>query len=809
MSLPASESWLLADKLRVPRLSDDVRRRDRVTRLIDQAVRQRVTLITGPVGSGKTVACASWAASAARRRRVAWLTVDGADRAPARFWAHVAAALDGDTAPAHPVVLMLDDIHKLAGSEAAGSLDLLVHHAPPAMRLILSGRFAPGLQLAKLRLGGELAALGEAELACTEDEAEACFGTLGLAADPAERVALLGRTEGWMAGLRLSTQDSAIAADYLRDEILGPQSTPVQEFMLRASLAGELTAELGDHLTGEPGSGRILDRLSRENSFVCQVGEERYRFHPFVADLLTAELRRQSPEIIPELLGNIADWHAVRGETTSAARFAADAGDWVLAARLLADGGLTGLLPERAPELAAALSQLPAEVRHADPATDAALAAAWLSMGEPDAAAAPLNQAERAVVRAAPALPELELWLAALRVMGEPVAAAAAAATGRGLAHEHAAVAGTPAEQRSLGVLWLALGTAALRRHDGPAAGAALRHAERRFAMAGPAAMRERAGGWRGLTEAFGGDLVAAEAALAGLSRTDPATDCLAALTAAQCALDRDELAAAATFLGTARSVPFAALPGEPDPWLLGELIGARVRLADGDVSGARAALARLREHPEAVRGMTDVLAADIALQADGPPRHDQHDSPLAQGRVLFARGDAAGALAVAECHLDDGTPRDRLVALLLAVVAQRRLGAPDAATGLLQQALMLAEPHRMCRPFLDGGTPVRSAMTVLTRPESHVAGFAARVLQRFSYQAPAGHRRGGHVAPLSGSELAVLRFLASHLTNQEIAEALCLSVNTVKTHLRTAYRKLGVTSRRAAIARGERLGLL
>jgi LuxR family transcriptional regulator, maltose regulon positive regulatory protein len=262
LSIIAGESWLLAEKLRVPR-PHDVCRRDRVTRLIDQAVRQRVTLVTGPAGSGKTVACATWAA--ARRHRIAWLTLDEGDREPARFLAHVTAALEDD-----PAVLVLDDVHELADSEAAPSLDRLVHHAPPSLRLILSGRFTPGLQLAKLRLGGELAALGEAELACAEDEADACFGALGLRATPAGRAALLSRTGGWMAGLRLialagpadgDVRDSPIAAEYLRDEVLGRQPAPARDLMLRASLAGELTADLADRLAGEPGSGQILDRL--------------------------------------------------------------------------------------------------------------------------------------------------------------------------------------------------------------------------------------------------------------------------------------------------------------------------------------------------------------------------------------------------------------------------------------------------------------------------------------------------------------------------------------------------------------------
>jgi len=64
-------------------------------------------------------------------------------------------------------------------------------------------------------------------------------------------------------------------------------------------------------------------------------------------------------------------------------------------------------------------------------------------------------------------------------------------------------------------------------------------------------------------------------------------------------------------------------------------------------------------------------------------------------------------------------------------------------------------------------------------------------------------------VEPLSDRELDVLRFLAEHRTNQEIAQAMCVSVNTVKTHLKNVYGKLGVHSRKRAVTRAKELGLL
>jgi LuxR family maltose regulon positive regulatory protein len=181
---------------------------------------------------------------------------------------------------------------------------------------------------------------------------------------------------------------------------------------------------------------------------------------------------------------------------------------------------------------------------------------------------------------------------------------------------------------------------------------------------------------------------------------------------------------------------------------------------------------------------------------------------------MLIAEGDFKSALdAVGPC-LDGGadgvTLHEQICGLLIAAVAHRRLGSTEEAAALLEQALALAEPQGAYRAFLDGGATVRSAMTVLIPPTSRHASFAGRVLERFDAQAPRGSGPAAAVSvPLTDSERAVLCFLPSHMTNEEISQALFLSINTVKTHLRSAYRKLGVSSRREAIARARRLGLL
>jgi LuxR family maltose regulon positive regulatory protein len=219
-----------------------------------------------------------------------------------------------------------------------------------------------------------------------------------------------------------------------------------------------------------------------------------------------------------------------------------------------------------------------------------------------------------------------------------------------------------------------------------------------------------------------------------------------------------------------------------------------------------------IAEAEAALRAGNSGRARALLLLADDGERPARGDAALAEADLLLSEGDFRGALRAAGPYLDAaaGTAWERTRARLVAAVAGRRLGDTVAAADRAEQALGLAEPQGAYRVFLDGGPAVRAAVTVLVPPTSRYAGFAGRVLERFDSCAP---RRGGPAdqgsVRLTESERAVLRFLPSHMTNEEISEALFLSVNTVKTHLRSAYRKLGVGSRREAIARGRRLGLL
>ncbi len=883
----AQSTRFLEGKLQIPQPHFPVLRRRRITGLLDQAARNRVTMISGPAGAGKTVACATWAGATAQNRRVAWLTVDAEDQ-QAWFWAYVCAALARlrgipahvlrsleDTRPdrfplrlveaaqlfTEPVVLILDDVHELADPAVLSGLDLIIRHAPGTLRLVLSARQPPALQLARLRVSGELADIGGADLACTTDEADAYFAMLGIDVDHGARDELLRRTQGWMAGLRLAAMrahsapqpgakitdlvgDEPIVTDYLWDEVLGKQPPATRMFLLRTSITEEVSGDLADALTGQGGSARTLERLSRENSFVEVVDRERggYAYHPLLREVLTAELHREIPHEIPVLLRRAARWYAAHDQPFRSVRCAAQAEDWDYAAQILAEAGAGVASPGSTADLESVLALFPPDRSADDPAVAAAWAAARLWDGDHEGAAAYLENGDLALDRAAPAMRRvMEPTLAALRVMlagcrADPDPALLAEAGP--LAERCAAAATAQPEHRAAGLLWFAIGVARLRRWEIQPARHALRHADRQLAAGNLAGLQARARAWRALAEAWFGDLSAAQRSASDVPATrglDPATAGaaaeLAALARAQVSLRRDDLASAQQLIEGISSGLAGQFPGEPPVSAMAALIRARVLLADGDATAAIAAASRLREtYGPAYLALSDVITVaegDAALRAGNTGRaravlllveegehFDGADGRLLRGGLLIADGEFKAALEAVQPCLDEATAgvtrHERISGLLIAAVAHRRLGNTDEAAALLEQALALAEPDGAFRAFLDGGAAVRSAMTVLIPPTSRHAGFAGRILERFDAQVPQGAAPAARASvPLTDSERAVLRFLPSHMTNEEISQALFLSINTVKTHLRSAYRKLGVSSRREAIARGRRLGLL
>ena len=410
----------------------------------------RVTVVSAPPGSGKTVLLRSWIGAAALAERAAWVPVGRDERDPQRLWLAVLDALrrtvpgpalvrpltaapdlDGwaiverllaDLAPLRDQLwLVIDDLHELDSDQVLRQLELLVMRAPAELRFVLATRHDVRLGLHRLRLEGELTEIREPDLRFTADEARELFDAAGVKLPEPAVAVLHERTEGWAAGLRLAALSLAghpdparfaeefsgterTVAEYLLAEVLDRQPAAVRRLLLRTSVLERVNGELAGLLTGDEGGERVLQDLEEANAFVVSLDAARswFRYHHLFAGLLQLEQRRTEPGEVAALHELAAGWLAGHGFPVEAIRHAQAAQDWDRAARLLADHWPGLYLSGQAATVHALLAGFPAGASSADAELAAVTAADELAQGSLEAAERYLEVAERGAASVPP-----------------------------------------------------------------------------------------------------------------------------------------------------------------------------------------------------------------------------------------------------------------------------------------------------------------------------------------------------------------------------------------------------------------------
>jgi LuxR family maltose regulon positive regulatory protein len=378
---------LVATKLHIPLLLADRVSRPSLVAELRNGSRARLILVSAPGGAGPTTRRASGRADPAEDRPFAWLSLDGRDNDPVRFWNYVLAAVrtvapdagagvddalrsaGGDvtdlalpllvnalTSLPEPIVLVLDDYHVITSADVHQSMEFLIDHLPRTVQVALAGRSDPPLALARLRARAELLEIRAADLRLSTEETTALLNrSLGLGLAPEQVCVLRERTEGWAAGLQLvglslrgrEDRERYIASfagddrqivDYLVAEVLGRQSPAVQDFLLRTSIVTRLTGPLCDALLDRTDSARQLAQLERANLFLVPLDERRrwYRYHHLFGDLLAHELSLALPGEVVSLHRRACAWHLREGLVAEAIAHAIAAGDYHEAAELIA-----------------------------------------------------------------------------------------------------------------------------------------------------------------------------------------------------------------------------------------------------------------------------------------------------------------------------------------------------------------------------------------------------------------------------------------------------------------------------------------
>jgi LuxR family transcriptional regulator, maltose regulon positive regulatory protein len=783
-------------------------------------------------------------------------------------WALVERLLS-DLAPLDEQLwLVVDDVHELDPDQALRQLELLAMRAPPGLRFVLATRYDLRLGLHRLRLEGELAEIRAGDLRFSLAEAQELFAAARVELPGPAVMVLHEQTEGWAAGLRLAALAAAghpdpqrfaaqfsgterTVAEYLLAEVLDRQGERVRRLLLRTSILDRVNGELADLLTGDQGAERALQDLETANAFVTSLDGARswFRFHQMFAGLLRLELRRTAPGEVAGLHRAAAGWLAGHGYPVDAVRHAQAAEDWDLAAQLLA-GHWPGLyLDGRAGAIHELVTGFPADLTAADARLAVVTAADELARGSLEAATRYLTLAERELE----SLPEAgqgqaRLLLAVVRLLlarqqGDLTAVIEGAGRLPGMAERAGSdpvAPGLGEDLRALALISLGSTERWAGAHDD-----SKQHLERGIELARrigrpyleftglvhwatemprsiatekprsieaeahyseQAIELARRHGWTD-DPAFGVACSTLGAALAVQGRTNEAEPwiqraernvrtetepaaCLAiryvrGLLEQARGRDAEALAAFQAVEPLARQI---ASPQYILPRARAQQVDCLVRLGQAERAGQLLdGLSEAdRDHPE-IR----IAAAELRLAEDNPGAAHSELAQVLAGPVPVVLG-------------------FRMVTLyVLEAVARDRLGDQTAAEIALEHSLELAEPDGVMLPFL-----LSPVLGLLERHAPHRTAHASLIAEIRSLYAgakpvPRPPSPGPPAEPLSDSEIRVLRYLPTNLTAPEIARELSISPNTVRTHIKSLYAKLGTHRRAGAVERARALGLL
>lgn len=838
--------------------------RPRIVESIERGLDDGLVVVRGPAGGGKTSAIAEWAARTSRQGT--WVSVRSDTVERFAFWEHVLRALGADRGPDGRMrlglgtedqlrralaqafdelshTLVVDNYHLVADRAIDEDITWLLGHS--TCSFVLSSRtvqsFESGTLAARL---GPTVVLPE-DLAF--DRAESRLAVAAAASLPSALAdAVFDRTLGWPLGSRslafelshagadadIDVAMSAVTAALTAENPIVPASlagSTALDAATRVAIAEWLTRDLANALAPDADTDALLDRWEREG-----LGSWTDTSHGAVFSLQTfvraALLERQSQLPRPIVVGlrrAYADWADRHGNPSIAGEQALTLGDWELLSDL-AQRHFTRIMVVHRAEWSRILAAVPFERLRRYPA----LAAVYIQLLNADSGASDrLRAIATVLINSIGPLRHRgsttdQLWrnasvLAAERISGRYSAAAItveriATLIDSLLPDEHEALSAL------LPVLYTHIGTTRLYNGDLVGAVVPLReallsdvgtqwsHLHARSLLALIAALRGDLGavdrhthtidtkitipGWRGTYSAAGYHLARA---MMHVERFDPASA-------------RAELSELDRHYDTI------------EHWPLILHVRALIALAENASAAAAAMLPdqiRVRSKRTSTSSWMKALMAsthsDLLLAAGetgaatrATAQLDDAQSPAAASaaaRAALAGGDYTRAIAVTNRLIGHAgaSPRTLADALLVRAVSRHQSGLTEEAAISLRQAIGVLDQYGLRMPLAL--VPRESLVELLPHLDSATRLSAETLLvavpSRLETSAPA--------AKLTSRELAVLAELTHEPSTQAIAASLFVSPNTVKSQIRSIYRKLGVSTRAGALAVAETMGLL
>jgi LuxR family transcriptional regulator, maltose regulon positive regulatory protein len=760
------------------------------------------------------------------------LVMEGFEVAPGRAW------------------LVLDDLHAVRSTESLASIELLARRLPTGTHLVIASRSDPPIGLPRLRVQGRLRELRAADLAFTAEETDALLHLRHLDLPERSVQTIFERTEGWAAGIAIAAMalagtedapeflerfdgDDHAVADYLGAEALSAMSEELRAFLRRTCVCSRLTVGLAQRLSEREDAASVLDELVREGLFTQRLGRGRdgYRYHELLRTYLAADLRRLASSEDRRRLHRIAgEWWVSQGEYLHAIDHFRRAGDVEQLLAVASRRVLGVILDGRAQAVGRTFARFGEDLCSvpqlavlgaiaANQLADRETADRWLAEIDLDRVMSgprsPLRTLTASAYLARARLGDRrDLDLADLVVLLDDLDAEGSgdrdlelyALYNRGVARGYLSRYDEAVEDlgRATALARTSRRTSALVDCLSFLAGARTLRTEL-VAMRGEAEEAIELARLNGWTRAMGVTNAHVDLAWFAFLRADQ-SEAAAHLDAARSAREQHIDADIAIGL-SAVELFVAAADGEG---VFEALRGFRAALELGNDAPVAPAIVAFTA-PLLVRicldlgehGLARQLAAELQVQLPEPGEH-----ALVRGMLLHDAGRHEAARKELEPVLQGHAPchvvtTDLRVRLLAAELEGDR-GNDVRMHDLVCEALRLAEPLEVVQPFLELQR-VRQHIDAGAGRFGRLEAFAARVRAAVSRQS----RAPSNGPRLTPGEIAVLRELPSLMSLSEIAASRSLSVNTVKSHLRSIYSKLGVSGRREAVEAARHRDLL
>jgi LuxR family maltose regulon positive regulatory protein len=764
------------------------------------------------------------------------------------------------------LIMVLDDVHLLPGGDACTSLGQLLRELPPHIHVVLIGRHDPAIPLTRWRPAGRLLELRTSDLRCTLDESQALVTRcLGVDMAPDVIADIHSRTMGWIAGVRLAATAVAQAAatgtvtampavgtiagaydavgDYLIEEVLDHLDAAERRFLLESSILDELSGPACDAVTGQPGSADLLDRLARSGTFTTRIDGDgpTYRYHELFRATVRGLLHRTAPDHVTTLHRRAARWLHDSGDVVGAVEHAIAADEPELAGAWLVAVSRELLAAKQADTLVKLCGDVDDAMPHLPPSVLIVWTLAVLYSAGDEAAIAPLldRSRRRLAELTAEERRQMERVLPPIGTSQRDVATELRLRIDATIANRGGDIALALSANEALGEApsatgWVEAVAGTMWIHRGQyARGEAMvrRWTDYSFSARNPLIdNRAHALSLRAMSLHGQGRLAEAEQtagraldALRHAGLVDRPQYAASTVPAAWVAWERGDLVGAEQLVVGVldRLARFGDVPSH----VLAQLLLARIQWSSGRPSEAWATLDHAVVTPvgRAVRGhfaerialeraRLALLEGDAAVAQDVLPdwrRRIGRGARSPREHVLLARlAIAAGedAAALLTDH-DDAPPAHRIdhhLLRALAAIGQRERAETEALDCVLA-ALRIAAQTGHRQVFVDD----QVALGPLLRNAAAMCGVSLH-LRGPALPAPGGTDQVHRLyEPLTARELDVIALLPTHLSYREIAERLFVSTNTVKSYMKSIYRKLGVAGRSDAVAAVRALDLI